>query len=405
MRNGVLAAVSIGLIGLSAGAGAFAQATPPPAVATPAAGGSLPYGIQPADSTISFFEFEAEPADVVELPVLLYNNDELPIEIRTYAADGYTLVNGGFDARLDGQPVTETASWIEYEAENIIIEGGDTIERLARLTVPADAAPGEYFAALVVQNASPIQTGNIEQVIRQLIAVVVVIPGSETVAIEVGDASFRQLTDYFSVLVEVTNSGSIRVRPSGELAVYDAADTLMLTAPVTMGLVLPGDTTSVEIALPQVLPVGEYIVEILLGDEESGLATEYSDRTQTVVELPTPTPPPTPAPTVSTGPTVFFGSPTPGAATPAAATPAASADAPPAVSGIEPGGNVVTNDDIALRPAPDPDAAPVAEFPRGTALLVIGPAQEGGGFIWWPVSDPATGTTGFVRQEFLSPAP
>lgn len=36
-----------------------------------------------------------------------------------------------------------------------------------------------------------------------------------------------------------------------------------------------GDTTLVEIALPQMLPVGEHIVEILLGDEESGLATEY----------------------------------------------------------------------------------------------------------------------------------
>lgn len=402
MRNVVLAATVTGLIVLTTVAGALAQATPPPAVATPAESASLPYGIQPADSAISFFEFEAEPADVVELPVLLYNNDEAAIEIRTYAADGYSLVNGGFDARLDGEPVTETAGWIEYEAENIIIDGGETVERLARLTVPADAAPGEYFAALVVQNASPIQTGSIEQVIRQLIAVVVVVPGPETFAIEVGDASFRQLTDYFSLLVEVTNSGTVRIRLSGELAVYDEADTLMLTAPVTMGLVLPGDTTSIEVALPQVLPVGEYIVEILLGDEESGLATEYFDRALTVVELPTPTP----VPTASTGPTVFFGSPTPpAAATPTAATPTAAADSPPVGSGIEPGGNVVTNDDIALRPSPDPDAEPVAEFPRGTVLLVIGPAQEGGGFIWWPVSDPATGTTGFVRQEFLSPAP
>lgn len=76
-----------------------------------------------------------------------------------------------------------------------------------------------------------------------------------------------------------------------------------------------------------------------------------------------------------------------------------------AADGFEVGASAVVNDDVNLRAAPSPDAAVVAALPRGAEVTIIAAAVEGGGFTWWPVTDPATGTIGYLRMEFLSPAP
>ena len=57
---------------------------------------------------------------------------------------------------------------------------------------------------------------------------------------------------------------------------------------------------------------------------------------------------------------------------------------------------------MALRAAPSRDAPLVLELARGTPVEVIGPAEEGDGFVWWPVREGQTRTIGYVRAEFLS---
>jgi hypothetical protein len=69
---------------------------------------------------------------------------------------------------------------------------------------------------------------------------------------------------------------------------------------------------------------------------------------------------------------------------------------------IEEGATVVVNDDnVNLRAGPAIDAPIIALLARGTELIVIGPAETGDGFVWWPVRDPSSRQIGFVRAEFL----
>ena len=66
---------------------------------------------------------------------------------------------------------------------------------------------------------------------------------------------------------------------------------------------------------------------------------------------------------------------------------------------------VIVNDDgVPLRAAPSTDAPVVLDLAQGTPLTIIGPAREAGGFLWWPVEEPESGTIGYVRVEFLSAA-
>ncbi len=81
---------------------------------------------------------------------------------------------------------------------------------------------------------------------------------------------------------------------------------------------------------------------------------------------------------------------------PATPTPVSSA------GDIVTGATVTVNDnDVPLRSAPGTGAQTVATMTIGTELTVVGPAKEADGFLWIPVTDPATGTIGYIRKEFV----
>jgi hypothetical protein len=63
---------------------------------------------------------------------------------------------------------------------------------------------------------------------------------------------------------------------------------------------------------------------------------------------------------------------------------------------------VVNEDGVALRAGPSAEAEIVAELALGSPVIALGPVEEVDGFAWVPVRDPASGTIGYVRAEFLS---
>jgi hypothetical protein len=65
----------------------------------------------------------------------------------------------------------------------------------------------------------------------------------------------------------------------------------------------------------------------------------------------------------------------------------------------------VNDADVALRAAPSPESQVVLRLDFGSAVTVLGAAEESDGFRWIPVQDQATRTIGFVQEEFLSAEP
>ena len=101
---------------------------------------------------------------------------------------------------------------------------------------------------------------------------------------------------------------------------------------------------------------------------------------------PTPTPQPTPAPPVQ--------------ADPAAPCPVATDYAP--------GTTVVTTDNVNLRQGPTTASQIVVELRAGTQVQVTGSAAPSSETIsacrWWPTTNPATGQSGYVREDFVQAA-
>ena len=74
------------------------------------------------------------------------------------------------------------------------------------------------------------------------------------------------------------------LKPAGELRVTTPAGEVVSTTGVAIGSVYGGNTTSVRVALPGQLPLGDYLVTLNLTDEATGATASISDAPVTLAE-------------------------------------------------------------------------------------------------------------------------
>lgn len=247
-------------------------------------------GITPVDYQGSYFDITMIPGEVRELKVEIANHGASQISARTYAADAYTIINGGFGARLDGEPATGTTSWLSYLAKTEDIAPGTGLIRSFTVTVPADALPGEYITSLAVQNAVPTSTGGtgvvMNQVQRKVIAVAITVPGERTPSVTIGAVGHSYLATKSIVSASVVNTGNVRLKPAGELVVKEEGGAEVIRTNLTMDSFYAGDTTDLEAPFDKALLPGDYLVS---------LALDYDGGTVKVTDMPLNVPEPTKA--------------------------------------------------------------------------------------------------------------
>lgn len=97
---------------------------------------------------------------------------------------------------------------------------------------------------------------------------------------------------------------------------------------------------------------------------------------------------------------------TPGAGTPAVVTTSPTAQASPTATkttGPQEGDTVTVNSDgVNLRSCAGTDCDVVTQVYFGQTLTILGPSEDDGEYIWWPVSvDDDPSITGYIAQDFL----
>lgn len=253
-------------------------------------------GIAPVGVDGTYFTLEVAPGTTRQLAVALVNHGTQPITARTYAADVYTIVNGGFGVRLADEPVSGPTTWLDYAPDTLELDPATTVERTFTIQVPEETPPGAYITSLVIENAEPIKgTGAValNQVIRQAIAVAITVPGEQRPGFTIGAAQHKPAGVTGSILVAVTNTGTVHLKPAGELVLTDADGDDVLRQVVAMDSVYAGTETVIEVTLPTALPIGDYRVSLTLTDEATQVtATEEDLPLSVAVELGAPPPPP-----------------------------------------------------------------------------------------------------------------
>jgi hypothetical protein len=198
----------------------------------------------------------------------------------TYAANVYSIVNGGFAARLAGQAETGVTTWLDYPEQAISLAPGHTQRLSFTITVPANASPGEHVTTLVVQEQGQTKASGavaLSQVNRQALPIVIDVPGPISPGLAVSAAASSNFAGHTVVVAGVTNTGNLRLHPDARLVVTNSQGHQVGAVAVQMGTVFPGDATTVEGTLATALPPGHYTVAADLSDATPGVAAQSVD--------------------------------------------------------------------------------------------------------------------------------
>jgi len=267
-----------GATGLLAGAllsALIALVVPPSAIA---ADRQIKLALSPIDQSGSYFDLTMRPGETRDLEVRIGNDGADALAARTYAADVYTIINGGFGARLRDEPRTGATQWLDYTTRVLDLPAGQNVHRSLTVAVPANVGPGEYISSIVLENDQPIRgvgAVTLDQIVRQAIAVVITVPGDRAPAITIGGATHKVVDGKSTIAVAVQNTGNVRLTPFSDLTLFDASGAEVGRATIPMDTFYAESGTLVEVPLAALLLPGRYTIRLTLDDTVQGVtATE-----------------------------------------------------------------------------------------------------------------------------------
>lgn len=238
--------------------------------ATPDAVSFLEFGVAPkGEADASSFDEELDPGESTELTLTITNLYTEALDLRSYVADSYTLVNGGFGVEQEGVATKTPTTWITYPAETHTLNPGEAIDVTFSVAVPADAQPGNYVSGLVVRTADAVPvagSSQFDQIIQKAIGVVIRVPGDQVASLEVGEATYTGSTTGATVDIALTNTGNTFLNLVGEFALRDAGGNVLVSSPIAMRTFYTGTSTAIEFGLSQPLEEGEYTISLQLTD-------------------------------------------------------------------------------------------------------------------------------------------
>jgi hypothetical protein len=275
MRLAIVALVAMGAA-LVAPAAALAQ------------DGRYKLGLLPVGQPGPYFDLTMKPGETGTFAVHIANDGETAVAAATYAADVYTIINGGFGGRLRDEPQTGATGWIDYPADVLELAPGDATHRSFTIAVPHSAPPGEYITSLILENDQPTLDEaalGLNQIVRQAVAVVVTVPGSRLPGLAIGRAAHIVAAGRSIVQIAVENTGNIRLKPIVGFSLVDPAGAQVSHATVQMDTFYAHTKAFVEVPLAALLAPGSYRVGLTLADARQG-AEATAGEIMLIVEAP-----------------------------------------------------------------------------------------------------------------------
>jgi hypothetical protein len=257
-----------------------------------AAGDSIRLTIRPADGDLtSYFKITVEPGQTVRLAAQLGNAGESRTNATTFAADAYTMPNGGFGVRDISAEQSGPTTWVSYPTETFEIEPGASTIREFDVTVPLDTEPGDYLTSLVIQNTDAIDaTGAValDQIVRQFVAIAIDVPGERAPALSIDTVSHDVTAGRSVVAFDVTNTGNRHLQPTGAFLLLDAQDNVIAQRDVAMNQFYAMTGTTFSVALDTLLAPGDYYASLTLTDPGTTSTATFEEAifSVPVVEVP-----------------------------------------------------------------------------------------------------------------------
>ncbi|MBI5290158.1 MAG: DUF916 domain-containing protein [Chloroflexi bacterium] len=245
--------------------------------------GSVQFSIQPDRDTgqeDAYFTYTAKAGDTISDEALVISTGSEAVTLKLYAADAITAIGGGTAfAGLD-EDRTGVRAWVRSSLAEVSLTPGGRQTVPFTVVVPADAAPGDHIAGLVVE-APPKQgqSGGVQTSVTERVgvAVVVRIAGEAREELALGGICLNQETGSNYFQVPVANNGNILSRPSGEFILQRQGGSEVFRKPIVPATILPQDATFLRIDAPADPGEGRYTAIVHLNQTDGRVAEESSD--------------------------------------------------------------------------------------------------------------------------------
>ncbi|WP_433435330.1 WxL protein peptidoglycan domain-containing protein [Nonomuraea sp. CA-141351] len=135
----VVLLAALGFLGLGAG----------PA----AADGDVPWTVGTASNDFGSdrqnYSYTLNPGGRLKDGLVVVNRGATPLHLAVYAADAFTAEGGKLDLVTKDAKSAEVGAWVHTDRPDVTVRPGESVEVPFTVTLPDDAAPGEYMGGIV----------------------------------------------------------------------------------------------------------------------------------------------------------------------------------------------------------------------------------------------------------------
>ncbi|MBW4701733.1 WxL protein peptidoglycan domain-containing protein [Micromonospora sp. RL09-050-HVF-A] len=239
--------------------------------------GAARWAVQPSSAKgptgRNYFIYDLAPGSTLTDHVGITNLGDRPVTFDVYGTDAYTSTDGAFALLPADRPATDVGSWIRVDRREWTIPAGKRVDIPFRLTVPANATPGDHTGGVIGAVARVRTTADGQRVlVDQRLAARVYLrvngPVRPAVTVEAVDVSYANPVNPFAggdlvVRYRLRNDGNVRLGGSATVTVRAPFGREQArTSPTDLPELLPGATFTVTERITGVPPLLRLTAEV-----------------------------------------------------------------------------------------------------------------------------------------------
>lgn len=207
---------------------------------------------------------ELLPGTTIERRIEISNSTDEALTVQAYAAAA-TISDGAFVGE-SARTANDLSSWTTLSEPEVVVPAGSTVMNTVTVAIPADAAPGEQYAAVWVQVGG--DTGDAIQVVNRVGVRMYVSVGGDNAATSafVVDTLTASRDDDGNAVVTAMlhNTGGRALDASAALGLTAVGGTLT-AGPYTAeqgATIAPGESAPIEVVVTDDLAAGPWLARI-----------------------------------------------------------------------------------------------------------------------------------------------
>jgi hypothetical protein len=220
----------------------------------------------------SYFVYEAAPGQRIDDRVAITNLGTASMTFAVYGADAFTTADGSFTLQPAIQQPAGAGAWVAFDARTYEVPAGRRVVIPFRLTVPANATPGDHAGGVVASVAQVQNSGgqrvNVDRRVAARVYLRVSGPTRPAVAVEAMKVGYDNPLNPVGTAPVVV---SYRLRNTGNVRLSGTARA-RVTAPLGLRLaatdgapvpeLLPGSAITITEQFNGIVPAGHLDVRI-----------------------------------------------------------------------------------------------------------------------------------------------